>query len=348
MRTLIIGGGLSGLALAEALEQQGRDYLLLEARARFGGRIKTENYKGADFDVGPAWFWPDQPRIAALIQRLGLEKFDQFADGILTFEDERGQVQRGRGFASMQGSWRLKGGLGALTQALAARLPQARKRLNAAVVSVQRTRTGITATLSNGDMVPAENAVLAVPPRVASGIVFEPALPQNTVQAMQGISTWMAGQAKAVAVYETAFWRDDGLSGDAQSRFGPMVEIHDASPATGGPYALFGFIGVPPANRTDEQRLRQSLQAQLVRLFGPKAAEPAKLFLKDWAFDPYTATDRDQQPVYAHPTYGLPRDLADLWEGRLQFGGTEVAAQFGGYIEGALEAAENVLLRIKE
>ncbi|HCW84203.1 MAG TPA: hypothetical protein DHC76_09350 [Rhodobacteraceae bacterium] len=41
MRTLIIGGGVSGFALAEALEAQGRDYLLVEARGRFGGRIQT-------------------------------------------------------------------------------------------------------------------------------------------------------------------------------------------------------------------------------------------------------------------------------------------------------------------
>ena len=58
MTVLIIGGGLSGLALAEALEAQGRKYLLLEARTRFGGRIKTEHHGAGYFDMGPAWFWP--------------------------------------------------------------------------------------------------------------------------------------------------------------------------------------------------------------------------------------------------------------------------------------------------
>ena len=129
MQTLIVGGGLSGLALAEALEVRGDDYLLVEARNRFGGRILTEHDTSGSYDMGPAWFWPAQPRIADLIARLGLEKFDQFAQGDLIFEDAQGRVERGRGFASMEGSWRLKGGLGALTQALAARLPDARKRL---------------------------------------------------------------------------------------------------------------------------------------------------------------------------------------------------------------------------
>ena len=126
-----------------------------------------------------------------------------------------------------------------------------------------------------------------------------------------------------------------------------MVEIHDASPETAGPYALFGFIGVSPHDRADEQALRGHIIAQLVRLFGEVAAEPKALFLKDWAFDRWTATQADQAPMYAHPTYGSPRNLSGLWDGHLIFSGTEVADQFGGYLEGALHVADrtfNLLL----
>ena len=343
MKTLIIGGGLSGLALAQALEAQGRDYLLLEARARFGGRIKTEHLAGGAFDLGPAWFWPGQPRIAAMIDQLSLQKFDQFAAGELSFENEHGHVQRGQGMSSMEGSWRLVGGLSRLIDALADRVPEQRRRLSAPVAGLCLTDTGINATLSNGDTLRADQVVIALPPRVAANIEFSPALPDATLHAMQGITTWMAGQAKAVAVYDEPFWRDAGLSGDAMSRIGPMVEIHDASPAQGGPYALFGFIGVPPQARTDAAVLREHLLAQLVRLFCPKAAAPKQLYLKDWAVDPYTATQADQAPLYAHPTYGLPPAMTQLWHNKLHFAGTEVAPQFGGYLEGALEAAENAL-----
>ena len=97
MQTLIIGGGLFRLALADALQAQSHDYMLVEARDRFGGRIKTEHDGAGYFDMKPAWFWQGQPRIAALIDRLGLETFDQFSTGNLGFEDEIGQVQRGRG-----------------------------------------------------------------------------------------------------------------------------------------------------------------------------------------------------------------------------------------------------------
>jgi monoamine oxidase len=343
MKTLIVGGGLSGLALAETLDAQGQDYLLVEASARFGGRILTQHYDGAGFDMGPAWFWPGQPRIAALIARLNLQKFDQFADGVLTFEDEQGRVQRGTGISSMQGSWRLAGGLDTVISALADRLPASRKRLDAPVTHLEMSQGRLHATLSGGEKISADQVVLALPPRVAAQIAFSPALPVQALRSMQGIATWMAGQAKAVAVYDTPFWRNEGLSGAAMSRKGPMVEIHDASPVQGGPYALFGFIGVPPHVRIDVYLLRQQVQAQLARLFGPKAAAPKQLYIKDWALDPYTSTEADKTPLYANPTYGLPQPLIQLWNNKLHFGGTEVAPSFGGYIEGALEAAENVL-----
>ena len=348
MKTLIVGGGLSGLALARSLERAGSNYLLIEGRDRFGGRILTEQLDGGYFDLGPAWFWPGQPRIAALIAELGLEKFDQFADGILTHEDERGQIQRGRGFASMQGSWRLKDGLGALTTALADSIPDERKRLNAHVNAIAQVDKQAVVTLSSGETITADRVVLSLPPRVAAEISFTPELGPTALQMMGSVATWMAGQAKAIAVYDHPFWRDAGLSGDAMSRHGPMVEIHDASPDEGGPYALFGFIGIPPQARSDEQTLRQHLLAQFGRLFGDEAAEPKQLYVKDWAFDPLTATAADQQPLYAHPTYGLPPALQGLWDGKLHFSGTETAPQFGGYLEGALEAAESTLRTLQD
>ena len=346
MKTLIIGGGLSGLALADRLEAAGHDYLLVEARDRFGGRIQTQYLDDGYFDMGPAWFWPGQPRIAALVERLSLEKFDQFSAGDLTFEDPHGQVQHGRGFSSMEGSWRLKGGLQALTQSLADRLPDDRKLLNAQVRSLINTDQGIIAHLANGDRIPADQVVLALPPRVAAEITFTPDLPLAARTSMQQIATWMAGQAKAIAVYDTPFWRDAGLSGDATSTFGPLVEVHDASPAEGGPFALFGFIGIPPQSRGDEPRLRQHIQAQLIRLFGPDAAAPKQLYIKDWAFDQNTSTQADLEPLYAHPDYGLPQAMAHLWDGKIRFAGTEVAPQFGGYIEGALEAADAAFIHV--
>jgi monoamine oxidase len=60
----------------------------------------------------------------------------------------------------------------------------------------------------------------------------------------------MAGQAKAVAIYDRPFWRGSGLSGFVSSWFGPLQEIHDASPETRSG-ALFGFFGMPAKARRE-------------------------------------------------------------------------------------------------
>jgi len=344
--TLIIGGGLSGLALAAPLAAQGRDFLLVEARDRFGGRILTLREGAAHFDLGPTWFWPGQPRISALTERLGLSRFDQFCEGDVIFENEQGRVHRGRGYASMQGSWRLQGGLGALIAALEKKVPKQQLRVATTIRTLRREATGIMAGSEDGMSILARRVILALPPRVAARMSFTPTLPIAALTALKEVPTWMAGHAKAVAVYERPFWREAGLSGDAMSRHGPMVEIHDASPDTAGPYALFGFIGVPPRARSDEQVLRRQIQTQLIRLFGPEAATPSALWLKDWAYDRLTATELDAQAPHVHPQYGLPRILNGLWGGDLIFAGTEVAPQFGGYLEGALEASELALANL--
>lgn len=347
--TLIIGGGLAGLRLADLLANAGHDALLLEARARFGGRVMTQHLDDGGFDLGPTWFWPGQPRIAALADSLGLARFDQYATGDLMYENAAGQMQRARGHAAMEGSYRLNGGMQALTNALADRLHADHKRLNATVSKLERHKSGITAHLASGETIDARRVVLALPPRLAADqITFIPAFPDAVTTAMQDIPTWMAGQAKVIAVFDSPFWRAAGLSGDAMSHLGPMVEVHDASPAQGGPFALFGFIGTPPQARRDAASLRAQIIAQFIRMFGPNAAAPRQVYLKDWACDPLTATPRDHEPLFAHPAYGLPQPLTNLWDGSLLFGNSEIAPQFGGYLEGALEAAENAMLHLTQ
>jgi len=49
---IIVGGGLAGLASARRLEGAGVPYLLLEARDRVGGRVRTETEQGFQLDVG--------------------------------------------------------------------------------------------------------------------------------------------------------------------------------------------------------------------------------------------------------------------------------------------------------
>lgn len=343
---LIVGAGLAGLSLADQLQKAGRDYQLIDARDRIGGRIMSRTVGDGSFDMGPAWFWPGQPRLAAMTKRFGLKVFEQYASGDIVSEDHKGQVRRGMGFASMQGSYRLAGGLSQLTSSLAESLPADRLQLSAKLVSITKREKGLDAVLhtANGPVgLRAEQIVLALPPRIIESTVqFSPEFPNEVKTALSMIPTWMAGQAKIVAVYDRPYWREAGLSGDAMSQFGPMVEIHDASPVEGGPFALFGFVGVPAEVRaTHRNELLVAAAEQLRRVFGDNMPEPRALFLQDWAQEVYTSTEKDHVSNGGHPAYGYPRAFQNIWENSLILSSTEVAPQFGGYLEGALEAADN-------
>lgn len=346
-KVLIIGGGLSGLSLATKLHAAGIDFHLVEARERFGGRIHSPSLSlnasagnvAATFDMGPAWFWPGQPRMAALAKELGATVFSQWDQGELVFEDERGRVQRAD-FSPMAGSLRIDGGMGTLIDALVTKLPAERLHLGHSVSAVTgpalegRPQVNIDAR-GTAHTVECDHVVLALPPRVAAEFCT---LDADVLAAMRAVPTWMAGHAKVLALYERPFWREQGLSGDAMSRRGPLAEVHDASPLEGGPYALFGFVGVSAEKRSSEDFL-DSVRAQLIRLFGEEGA-PNELHLQDWAFEPHTATPLDQRPLHGHPDYGMPKALRCVWGSALLFASSEMAADFGGYLEGALGAAE--------
>lgn len=340
--TLIVGGGLAGLGLAAALAEAGHEFQLIEARDRLGGRVLIETARGAAFDLGPAWFWPGQPRMATLARQAGLRVFEQYSEGALVYEDERGGVQRLPDMAPMRGSLRVDGGFAALIGALSHALPPDRIATSTRVTALAKTAWGVAVHTDRGAF-EARRAALALPPRIAATLSFEPALPAGVLASLASIQTWMAGQAKAVALYAEPFWREAGLSGDAMSRRGPMAEIHDASPAGEGPGALFGFIGAPPEARRDGAALKAAVAAQFGRLFGPEAASPIDLLVKDWASDPLTATPLDEQPLRSHPHYG---PLADLWDGKVIISGSETGHTFRGFLEGALEAADATAERI--
>jgi protoporphyrinogen/coproporphyrinogen III oxidase len=77
-RIAIIGGGISGLSAAFALEQRRRagqplEYVVFESSARFGGVILTERVDGCVVEAGPDSFLSEKPWAAELCRQLGLD-----------------------------------------------------------------------------------------------------------------------------------------------------------------------------------------------------------------------------------------------------------------------------------
>jgi protoporphyrinogen/coproporphyrinogen III oxidase len=76
-RIAIVGGGISGLAAAFALEERRQagvslQYAVYEAGARFGGVLLTEQIDGCLVEAGPDSFLTEKPWAAALCRRAGI------------------------------------------------------------------------------------------------------------------------------------------------------------------------------------------------------------------------------------------------------------------------------------
>jgi monoamine oxidase len=358
---VIVGAGLAGLYAAALLQLKGISCKVLEVRDRVGGRVLSMAPKDRPelgrFDLGPTWFWPNhEPVIAKMVKDFGLPTMEQYTAGALLYEQSQtGQVQRHvLPEGSVERSVRLAGGIQSLIDAIATQLLPGTVELNTRVTAIQCDESDevtIEAELADGKKksIQASAVILALPPRIVAGrIAFSPPLPEELIAGLKDKPTWMAGQAKAIAIYERPFWREKALSGQVTSWAGPLQEIHDASPET-GQGALFGFFGLP-ANRRQELGEENTLKLvidQLTRLFGPAAGKPVALLYKDWAADPDTTVEEDTKPLTSFPDYGLPAGK-NSWEKKVVFAGTETTSGHGGHLEGALLSAERAVSVVME
>lgn len=347
----VIGGGLAGLYACRLLHTAGVDFVLLEARDRLGGRILTVDQTGQPsedgYDLGPSWYWPAmQPAMGKLVEELGLPAFGQHSDGDVIFERiSREPAQRYRGVFQGPHSIRLVNGTSALVRALARELPPGRIQFNASVVAMVADESAVELTIVRGDgsrdQLAAGHVIAALPPRLLEATIsFTPPLDETTALRWQETPTWMAPHAKFFALYDRPFWRDTGLSGTAQSMVGPMLEMHDATTASGGA-ALFGFLGVPVEQRAalGKDALTCMCLEQFARIFGAKARCARATLLKDWAADPLTATVEDRG-AGGHPGSGDAPWVTGEWQQRLVLAGSETSPIEPGYLAGAVEAAK--------
>ncbi len=74
-RILVIGAGMAGLTAARLLAEAGRKVLMLEARDRVGGRIRTLRDRGEIIELGAEFIHGHPPELWELIREAGLEPF---------------------------------------------------------------------------------------------------------------------------------------------------------------------------------------------------------------------------------------------------------------------------------
>jgi monoamine oxidase len=356
--TAIIGGGLCGLALADLLHKDGRDFVLFESRNRWGGRILSYPCKltGLAVDLGAAWFWPDRnPLLATLAGELGLETFVQHDSGeVLRLADAEKKPETVDAPDGIHGgARRVSGGVQQVIDGLRARLPADKLHLESTVLAIRDLGDAVELTVKQGDKprkILARRVVLALPPRLAEErIAITPDWDASVRQAMSDAPTWMAQQAKALATFDKPVWRDAGQSGNAFVSHERAVigEIFDACDDEAKNGALGGFVALDPAmRRAFATGMPLLLRSQFEQVFGADLAQQGE-FYQDWAGEGATCSARDlEKGAEEARASGNPLLRRPLWSGRLFIAGSETAARHPGYMEGALETARRVALDI--
>lgn len=166
MHTAIIGGGLSGLAAAWALEQRGLPYTVIEVKPRLGGAILTDRADGWTFDASA--FVLEQYEPWPFLAPLGL------ADALVTI----GRYRAGRLMV-------FRDGTAALIDALAARLTRGTFHQRMAASSLGALPDGgYGICLENGVLLPADAVIAALPARYAAHLLWS--LSPDAAQLLDG------------------------------------------------------------------------------------------------------------------------------------------------------------------
>lgn len=91
-RVAVLGGGITGLSGALALQDAGADVTLFEGGPRFGGSLATVTRDGVIMELGPDSFVRTKPESIQLCERLGVELIGTGEDNARTLIVQKGRL----------------------------------------------------------------------------------------------------------------------------------------------------------------------------------------------------------------------------------------------------------------
>lgn len=216
--------------------------------------------------------------------------------------------------------------------------------LGQAVRTLRWNEDGVVAVTDDLE-VHARRVIVAVPPVLYSRISFEPPLPRRQHQLHQHLS--MGFVIKVHAVYETPFWREDGLSGTAFSPYELVHEAYDNTNFGDSRGTFVGFVSDEAADLvftlTPEERKTRILTS-LSHYFGEKALTPVVYYESDWGTEEWT------RGAYAasFDLGGLARYGADLRTpvGPISFSCSDLAGKGYQHVDGAIRMGRDTAAAI--
>ncbi|MGV3564675.1 MAG: flavin monoamine oxidase family protein [Nocardioides sp.] len=212
-------------------------------------------------------------------------------------------------------------------------------RLGQPVEAIEQSSSGVSVLTRDGTRFDGARVVVTIPPTLAGRLRYAPVLPARRDQLTQKLP--QGSVIKVHVVYESPFWREEGLNGQVGSDRGPVKVVFDSSPPGYDRGILTGFLEGGAARqwspRSPAER-RAAVLDCLVRYFGPRAATPVEYVERDWAGEEFT------RGCYgAHFAPGVWTGFGPALRepvGRVHWAGAECSPVWNGYMEGAVLSGE--------
>ncbi|MGK0389573.1 MAG: monoamine oxidase [Maribacter sp.] len=330
----IIGGGLTGLALAYFLRNNNLIVNVVEARERLGGRIKTRH----QIEMGATWLATQHTSLIALLKELNIDIFEQELGERAIFEPaSTSPPQLVHLPHNSDPSYRVKGGTSKLIHTLANGINDEQIYFSQSIKSIQQEENGIS-LFSEMHHFETKKVISTLPPYLLiKTIQFNPTLPQKLIEIAQNTHTWMGESIKIGLTYEQPFWKEKNKSGTIFSNVGPIPEMYDHSNYEKSHFALKGFFNGSYFSVSKEERL-ELVMKQLQKYYGEIAKDFVKYEETVWRNEPFTFAPYDAH-VLPHQNNGHSIYQNDYWNNSLFIAGAETANYCPGYMEGAIRSA---------
>jgi monoamine oxidase len=240
--------------------------------------------------------------------------------------------------------------------------PEVARRLGVELGDRLCTSTPVRRIVHDGDgvevisdrvAVTAKYVIVTAPPVLASQIQFEPMLPDGHVQLARQMppgAIW-----RFIAVYDSPFWRDKGLSGQTIAPDSPVAVSIDQCPKPGpdgtpdrGVLSCYAVgAAAVELSKLDPDSRKQLVLEELALRFDDDVARAARAFSEtNW-----TAEQWSQGGMIAHFPPGVLTSYGSALHepaGRIYFAGAERARLMFGLMEGAVRSGEEAAAHISQ
>ncbi|MEL6649362.1 MAG: NAD(P)/FAD-dependent oxidoreductase [Bacteroidota bacterium] len=344
---IIIGAGLTGLSLAYRLQQQGRSYLLLEARERIGGRILTQYIEGrAPIELGATWLGAKHLHLNALLEELQIDIFEQRLGDRAVYEPiSTSPPQLVQLPPNDAPSYRIAGGSSRLIETLAGKLSAEKIVLRSRVQQLEEQTDHILVHTAE-KVYQAQTVISTLPPYLFSQLIeTSPALPDALMRIARQTHTWMGESIKVALHFAEPFWRADHLSGTIMSNVGPVPEMYDHADVFDERFALKGFLNGAYHAAGFAERKAVVLR-QLRKYYGDQVEQHLDYTEAVWREEVFTFAPY-QDSILPHQFNGAEVYRQAYWDGKLYLAGAETAADFPGYMDGAVQSAAWVAEQVR-